>query len=155
MMCLSLRQPWAHAVVHLGKTIENRRWGTTFRGDFLIHASKGMTKNEYLDAVSFCDAVLERGISNSILATGEMPQAKALPKGVIVGAARLVDVIPPCEHCVERGFDCGGEHRKWHMPEQFGFVLEKIRPAPRLVPCVGHLGFFQVPDDVVAKLRAA
>jgi hypothetical protein len=29
---LSLRQPWAWAVVHAGKTIENRRWNTSFRG---------------------------------------------------------------------------------------------------------------------------
>lgn len=154
---LSLRQPWAHAVVHLGKSIENRRWDTTYRGEFLIHASKGMTRQEFLDGVDFCDHEMGRGISNSILATGEMPQAKALVKGAIIGAARLVDVIPPCEFCLERDglIECGGPHRKWHMPFQYGFVLEKIRPAPRIVPCVGHLGFFRVPDDVVAQLRAA
>ena len=28
MKALSLRQPWAWAVVHAGKSIENRRWNT-------------------------------------------------------------------------------------------------------------------------------
>ena len=39
MKCLSLRQPWAWAVVHAGKSVENRRWNTNFRGEFLIHAA--------------------------------------------------------------------------------------------------------------------
>lgn len=40
MKALSLTQPWAHAVVHLGKRVENRDWpGCSFRGPFLIHAS--------------------------------------------------------------------------------------------------------------------
>lgn len=43
MKALSLTQPWAHAVVHLGKRVENRDWrGCSFRGPFLIHASKSV-----------------------------------------------------------------------------------------------------------------
>jgi hypothetical protein len=44
MKALSLRQPWAHMVVHGPKHIENRRWNTSFRGEFLIHAAKGCTE---------------------------------------------------------------------------------------------------------------
>ena len=112
---------------------------------------------EFEEGVDFCDDVLGRHIKDSVLGTGEMPQAKALPRGVIVGAATLVDVLPPCVDCLERdGFlECGGEHRKWHMPHQYGFVLENIKPAPKLVPCVGHLGFFPIPESVAKELRAA
>lgn len=37
---LSLRQPWAWAVVHGYKDVENRSWSTKHRGPLLIHASK-------------------------------------------------------------------------------------------------------------------
>src|SRR3990167_9411398 len=47
MKALSIRQPWAWLILHAGKDIENRGWPTSFRGRFLIHASKGMTRAEY------------------------------------------------------------------------------------------------------------
>ena len=51
MKALSLRQPWAWAVVEAGKDVENRRWNTKFRGDFLIHAASGWTKKHEMGAV--------------------------------------------------------------------------------------------------------
>jgi hypothetical protein len=47
MKALSIRQPWAWLILNAGKDIENRDWPTHFRGRFLIHASKGMTHDEY------------------------------------------------------------------------------------------------------------
>jgi hypothetical protein len=47
MKALSIRQPWAWLILHAGKDIENRDWPTRFRGRFLIHAAKGMTRDEY------------------------------------------------------------------------------------------------------------
>lgn len=39
MKILSVRQPWAHLIVHGSKNIENRSWPTRYRGPFLVHAS--------------------------------------------------------------------------------------------------------------------
>lgn len=39
---LSVKQPWAHAIIHLGKSIENRTWSTDYRGPLAIHASKSI-----------------------------------------------------------------------------------------------------------------
>lgn len=36
---LSIRQPWAHAIIHLGKDIENRSKRTNYRGELYIHAA--------------------------------------------------------------------------------------------------------------------
>ncbi len=44
---LSIKQPWAWAIVNGYKTIENRTWKTKFRGAFLIHASKQFDKKGY------------------------------------------------------------------------------------------------------------
>lgn len=40
MRALSIRQPWAWAIVQGLKDIENRTWNTKYRGPFLVHASK-------------------------------------------------------------------------------------------------------------------
>ncbi len=133
MKALSLRQPWAHAVVHLGKHIENRRWPTRFRGEFFIHAAKGMTRHEYEDAVCFIHEAAGIVVANMVPAHDE------LDRGGIIGRARLVDVIPPCLP----DFPCD---RAWHMHDQYGFVLEGVEALP-FVPCIGMLGFFDVNAD--------
>ena len=40
MKCLSLKQPYAELLAIGKKTIESRKWSTSYRGNFLIHASK-------------------------------------------------------------------------------------------------------------------
>jgi len=37
---ISLKQPWANMIVEGKKTIETRKWSTTYRGDILICSSK-------------------------------------------------------------------------------------------------------------------
>jgi hypothetical protein len=46
MKCLSLRQPYAGLLVSGKKTIKLRKWNTSFRGKFLIHASKNVNKEK-------------------------------------------------------------------------------------------------------------
>lgn len=135
MKAISLRQPWAWMVVHGGKHIENRSWNTKFRGEFLIHAAKGMTQREYSEA---CAWAMARGFGHVVHAMRQ----QTLDRGGIVGIARLVDVIPP-----ELAID-GHCQRPWHMHEQFGFVLEDVQPLP-FVPLKGALGFFEVDDALV------
>ncbi|MCG0445699.1 ASCH domain-containing protein [Pseudomonas aeruginosa] len=53
MKALSIRQPWAWLVANGHKDIENRDWATSFRGRFLIHAAKSMTRDEYEEARDF------------------------------------------------------------------------------------------------------
>jgi hypothetical protein len=133
---LSIRQPWAWMVVHGGKHIENRRWNTRFRGEFLIHAAKGMTRGEYADALIWAH---DRGLSGAFR---NIPSPSSIERGGIIGIARLVDVVRP--DVPDYPDLCG---RPWHMHEQFGFVLEDVRPLPFL-PLKGSLGFFEVGDEL-------
>jgi hypothetical protein len=161
---LSLRQPWANAVLYLGKNLENRRWNTRFRGNFLLHAAKGMTRDEYEDAVSFSRNVLHPGDDPTAFretafrvleAFGQSghasPVVHRLERGGIVGVATLVSVLLPCAS--EPTLFWRPCAHPWHMREQYGFVLDDIRPTP-FVPCRGALGFFDVDEDVVAKALA-
>ena len=142
MKMLSLRQPYACLVVHFQKHIENRTWNTRFRGEFLIHAAKGMTRREFEAACDFASPILGDACPT------EERLRSMLRFGGIVGHARLVDVVPPCGgaggrcHC-KAALSFG---RSWHMPEQFGFVLEDVVPLP-FRPCRGRLGFFEFKES--------
>ena len=116
MKALSIRQPWAWLIVNGHKDIENRDWTTKVRGRVLIHASKGMTRDEY--AFAFVHAE-EQGV--------KIPAFGDLERGGIVGEAEIVD-------CVE-------DHPSPWFFGDYGFVLREAKPLP-FRPCKGMLGFF-------------
>jgi hypothetical protein len=146
---LSLRQPWAHAVLRLGKTIENRRWNTTFRGRFLLHAAKGMTPEEYEAALETFAHVLgwtaggSSGIAHLARAAAEFKEHDR--RGGFVGVATLERVIRPCD-------TFGSCPHPWHAPDQYGFVLTDVRAATTFVPWPGMPGFFDVPEHVAQQV---
>jgi hypothetical protein len=126
MNALSIRQPWAHLILHGGKDIENRTWPTRVRGRILIHAAKGMTIAEWEDALLF--AHRNCGVPRSTLA-GDF-ERDGLPRGGIVGSVEIVD-------CVRSSAS------PWFVGD-YGFVLRDPIVLP-FMPCTGRLGFFDVP----------
>jgi hypothetical protein len=100
MKALSIRQPWAWAICHAGKDIENRTWSTAFRGPFLIHAG----------------AKLDRDDIEDVEALGGLNVPNDLPTGGIVGRAELVD-------CVTRS------ESPWFFG-RYGFLLRNAEPLP-------------------------
>ena len=123
MKALSIRQPWAWLIVRGGKDIENRSWHTKYRGRFLVHAAKGMTSNEFTQALLYC---LERGLP--------MPDRDDMQRGGIIGSVELVDSLDTSSS-------------PWYMGEK-AFVLRDPKPLP-FTPLKGRLNFFEVPDDLV------
>lgn len=113
---LSIKQPYPHHIFHDGKDVENRDWPTKGRGWFLIHA--GVSKSE-LDREDEADM--------------------AMPRGGIVGAARIVDCVTDMDSV-------------WFFG-RYGFVLRDAIPIP-LVPCKGMLGFFSPPAEVMQDVAA-
>jgi len=84
---LSIRQPWAWAVVNGHKDVENRDWGwrnpaSKFRGNFAVHASAGMKRDEYIEAAAF---MAELGVT--------CPRPDELIRGRIVGVANATDFV--------------------------------------------------------------
>lgn len=143
MKALSLTQPWAWLVLHGGKNIENRRWNTTERGRFLIHASKGMRESDYDSAWETALLVGGLDLANRI------PEPKQLERGGIIGSVELFDVIRPYEPelFIER-------KQPWHFGDQFGFRIRDPRQLPFL-PCKGALGFwgnFEIRDGKAVQL---
>lgn len=128
-LALSVRQPWAWAILAAGKDIENRDWSTRVRGRVLIHASKGMTQDEWADCFDTCRAASHLGKQEIARL---FPGYKQLDRGGIVGSVEIVD-------CVERS------DSPWFFG-RYGFVLRHPLPLP-LRPLKGRLGFFEV-DEV-------
>lgn len=124
---LSIRQPWAWLIVNGYKDIENRSWPTRLRGEVLVHASKGMTREEYADV----DLMLEL---DERLQHIRLPAFEQLERGGIVGKV----VITGC---------VSASSSPWFFGK-YGFCLMSAKPLP-FVPLKGALGFFDVPDDVV------
>ena len=82
MKALTIKQPWAHLIIHCGKDIENRDWPTRFRGRIAIHASKRVDALERACAYSFIKH--ERGLPI------ELPSNSKLTGGAILGTVEIV-----------------------------------------------------------------
>ncbi len=76
MKTISIRQPWAWAIVSGHKPIENRNWDTKYRGLIQIHASKKDDPAGY-------EFLSRMGI--------ECPEN--LPRGGIIGKVEIVDTV--------------------------------------------------------------
>lgn len=121
LKALSIRQPWAWLILHGGKDIENRTWFTTFTGTVLIHASKGMTPDDYEAATVFCNG-LDMEIKR--FPSFNSPQLRF---GGIVGSVEILR--------------CAQSHLSPWFTGPYGLVLKN----PQVLPfraCRGALKFF-------------
>lgn len=121
-LALSVRQPWAWAIVAAGKDIENRSWqavnrGLKWRGRICIHAAKGMTRDEYDDAYDFMRSI-----------DIHCPPAADLVRSAIIGSVEVVDVVNRSES-------------KWFFGPR-GLVLRDAELWTP-IPCIGQLGYFE------------
>jgi hypothetical protein len=125
-IALSVRQPWAWCIVHLKKPCENRSKGffghrthASFQRPIAIHASKGMTQQEYRDCAEFVHDTFGQHV----------PPPAELVRGGIVGHARCVDVISK-------------SNSPWFFGP-FALMLTCQQEIEQPIPCQGALGYFE------------
>lgn len=133
---LSVRQPWASAIVFAGKDVENRSQRTHYRGPVAIHASLA-ANDDLLDqyvrlAVGSERRTLrdwiQRGRALYGLAKQEDLDAE-VPTGHIIGIAMLVDC---CESFASPW---------WDGPDSWAWVLRGVVPIEP-IPVKGALGLW-------------
>ena len=117
LWALSVKQPWAWAIVAGYKNVENRSRRTDFRGELLIHAGAE------LDPAGF-QFLWEMGLHRAL--------PDELPMGGVIG---VVDVIDCTRHF----------ESPWAFPGQWHWVLGRPREFRSMLSCRGHLGLFH-PD---------
>jgi len=115
MKALSLQQPWAYFLAAGIKDVENRKWHTKFRGEFLIHASR---KYDHDGAVWIHEHFPEL-----------IWPVEGLKTGGVIGKAKVID-------CVDNSLS------PWFMGP-VGFIVSDAELLP-FQPCRGMLNFFEI-----------
>lgn len=130
---ISIKQPWANLIVSGFKTIETRKWATTYRGDILICSSLQPDKS-----------ALELYGPHADRFQGHSP-ITAEPAGVALCIAELYD----CRKMIrtdERRALC-------HVyPNAHSFFLRNIRKIEPF-PVKGQLGIFEVEIEKVTLIQ--
>lgn len=127
-LALSVRQPWAWAIIHAGKDVENRSWqavnhGLKARGRIAIHAAKGMSREEYFVAKDFMDGI---GLHTC-------PEPALLERGGIIGSVEVIDVVSEYDS-------------PWFFGPR-GLILRNPTPCA-FIAIPGSLGYFRWRDGV-------
>ena len=129
--CVSVREPFAWAIIHGGKDVENRTWPTNHRGLLAIHASMQLHPYQAEGDIRF-DAW-----------TTKTKFDKKENLGKIVGLVTIIDCVP---------YDiCESEWRE-EWPGAFCWILEKPMPIDP-IPWTGRLGLFDVPAELFDLFR--
>ncbi|KAB7833551.1 ASCH domain-containing protein [Streptomyces mobaraensis] len=125
MRALTIRQPWAAAITHADKRVENRTWGTRYRGPLLIHAAKTVNTSALRHDPL---AAVVRGLQ--------------LDLGAVVAVAQVVDCHEP-----------DGECTPWSMTGQHHLVLDDVTALAEPVPWTGALGLWVPPPGLLERVR--
>jgi len=131
MKTLSVQEPWAWAIVHGHKGVENRKWRTRYRGPLLIHAP----------------AKIDPAGRELLAAAGvAVPPDEELPRSAIVGRVDLVDCVPYPGPGLEQSLLSGDLLADPLACGPFCWIV----PAPRVlrdpIPAAGRLGLWDHPE---------
>jgi hypothetical protein len=123
-LALSIRQPWAWAILYAGKDVENRSVGAMRHMRRVvelerldIHASRGMTRDEYEEAAAFMASI---GVA--------CPPARELARGGIIGSVAVIEIV-------------GASASPWFFGPR---AIRIADPQPcDFIPAIGALGLFE------------
>jgi len=142
MRAITVRQPWAWAIVHGGKDVENRtrNLAGSYRGPVAVHAAKEVD----------LDAVYPTPAGSFV---GESGGDAWEHLGHIIGVATLAEA----HHPGDQWFDCtnGLTCSPWAMPGQWHLRLRNPRPLPAPIPARGFLGLWETGWDLERAINAA
>jgi len=127
MKAISIRQPWAELILQGRQTIGLRTWTTKTRGRLAVHASQTVKEAD-------CRAY---GLDSA-----------ALARGALVGTVEIVEMVP-------LDADRWEALRDQHLGlgafpgDLVGWRLANPQRLPEPIPMPGHLGLFNVPDELL------
>lgn len=140
MKALTIKEPWASAIVHGTKNIENRTWlRESMIGEVIaIHASKTSADERSYEICQDIASCFPEGPHDPDL---EAP-------GCIIGTARIVSILSEGEE--EGRIDPA----LWPWFEgPYGYELAEVEALAKPIPCKGALGFWEVDANVLAEMQ--
>lgn len=157
MKALTVQQPWAWAIVHGGKNVENRTQAWKYRGPLVIHAGARFSRDGMLSPLvtRAMGDVMRDGRPHELVVSALIGVVDL----VDVHAARMLDAESGCcdpwgeqDHQTVTTIDRRLTHR---VPTIAHLVLANPRPLERPIPCAGRLGLWTPPAEVLDELREA
>ena len=135
---LTVRQPWAWAIAHAGKSVENRSKSLSWCGPVAIHAGLALADDadDPLIRAAWRDAD---------------PAVRRIVRGAIIAVADLVD----CHPADDPGPDGSGCCPPWGRPGGFHLVLDAVWVLDGPVECVGRLGLWPLTPHQSWAVHAA
>ena len=148
MRILTVRQPWAWAIIHGQKDVENRvrNIAGSYRGPIAVHAAK-TTATLDDEQADFLTGIIPFGEGTD----------HHYPLGAIIGVVDLVSV-----HF--SGMECGRvpegtchEYNlcsEWARAYDYHLVLKDPRPLKTPIQYKGALGLRELPPDITEQIMA-
>ncbi|HEY0889356.1 MAG TPA: hypothetical protein VGE38_07085 [Nocardioides sp.] len=150
---MTVQQPWAWAIVHGGKDVENRTQAWSYRGPLAIHAGSRISQRGVESPL--IDAAFHRRPHEVPLS--DIRGCEAL--GAIIGVVDMVDAhwcygdpedVGCCKPWGEVEYvEHGGRTRR----DVVHLVLENPRPLAEPIPARGRLGLWTPEDALLAQIR--
>jgi len=131
MKALSVKQPWAWAIIEGLKDIENRGWCCWHKGPLLIHTGKQFDDEGYYFLQHFWDDAYMNPEDKP-----RIPLKQEYVLGSIIGKVLMVDCIHH-DHLTYK-------YNPWFF-RPWGFVFIKPTKFKNPIPYKGRLGIFGVP----------
>lgn len=132
-LAISVRQPWAWAIIFGGKNVENRTAKAIAHmvpmcGRRAIHAAQGMTREEYEEARAF---MADIGVA--------CPPPAELVRGAVIGSVEVAGFVSESDS-------------PWFMGPRALILRDPYACVP--IPAVGQLGYFRwkpASPDILAR----
>lgn len=123
---LTIKQPWAYALAAGWKDVENRSWGTLYRGPVAIHA--GLDVDEEFRRIYPANQPIP-------------PYIHGLTRGAIIAVVDLADVVTDSTSI-------------WAQEGQFHWLLANVRSIEP-IPYTGGMGLRHLDPDAEKQIREA
>ena len=166
MRGLTLWQPWASLCASGAKRFETRSWGTSYRGELLIHAAARLPPRSSYSADPAKPVELTVPVVEAMIEALGMSEFERLPRGCVVAVARLAEVERIQNEDSMRqplmrafGMSLARARSEWLFgdwtPGRFAWLLEDVRPLDVPVRCAGARGLWTPSGAVLEAARKA
>jgi hypothetical protein len=150
LRALTVRQPWASAIAYGDKRVENRTWtAPQWLTEFAVHAGSGT------DWDAPPEAWAAAGLPPYRRGDRQAAWSASLALGAVVAVAETSGSHPHCRAAA--GAPCGADGSEmcsaWAIPAHHHWVVTRVRPLAKPVPCRGMLGLWRLPGDVEKAVR--
>lgn len=136
MKVLSIKQPWAYLIATGIKDIENRSWKTNYRGKFLIHAPRFITKLDFYDLFTIDQLnVFSNSIDNNGRCIAVNCALKRYALSSIIGEVEIID-------CVQDSKSIWADPKCWHWILKNAVLYDKP-----IINVKGKLSFWEYQNE--------